>query len=172
MIYEVLNDIQEQLNQHYKLRFGLSEDKLHLSTMVNNDGSNSIEDEVVVMMPVNFQEEKHLYNRNSPSAGNPPTVSLSVLVVFTSTFTGKSTSEGLKFLSETISFFLQNNSMDIEGNKVSLELFNLDINAQNSLWASLGAKYAPSVVYKLSLISISEDMPTSEITFASDFPEE
>ena len=172
MIFEVLNDIQEQLNQHFKLRFSLAEDKLLLSTLVNNDGTNAVENELVVMMPVSMQEEKHLYARNNPATGSPPTVSLNILLLFTTTFTGKSTSEGLKFLSEIISYFLQNNSMDIEGNKISIDFYNVDINEQNSLWASLGAKYTPSVVYKLSLIQITEDMPTSEITFASDFPED
>ncbi len=171
MIYEVLNDIQEQLNQHFRLKFGLAEDKLFLATLFDTEGAASIENDLVVMMPVNIQEEKHLYNRNS-SSGDQPSVSLNLMLMITTTFSGKQASEGLKFLSETISFFMQNNSMEIEGNKISIEFQNIDLNTQNSLWASLGAKYTPSVVYQLSLITIDENMPTSEITYASDFPEE
>ncbi|HAN77000.1 MAG TPA: hypothetical protein DCQ31_04105 [Bacteroidales bacterium] len=168
MIYEVLSEIKDRLNQHFRLRFGLPEDKLFLSGLVDAGGAAAIDNDLVVMMPINIQEEKHVYNRRNTN--EPPFISLNVLVLITTTFSGKNAAEGLKFLTETVSFFMQNNAMDIEGNRIAIEYYNLDLQLQNNLWASLGAKYAPSVIYRISLIRIEEGMASLDINLASNFP--
>ncbi len=168
MIYETLYEISTQLNQHLKIRFGLTEDKLFLSNLVDQQGQSTIDEDCVVMMPVNIQEEKYLSNLFRTNI-NPP-VSLNIFVLFTTTFNGKLISESLKYISEIISFFQQEKVIIFDGNKIKFEFFNIDINTQFNLWASLGAKYSPSVVYKVSLIMIDDDMPASDLNYSSSFP--
>ncbi len=169
MIYEALDEIADELNQHFKLRFGITEDKLFISTIVNNDGSDAIEKDNVIMHLVNIREEKLIANRHN-SGGNPP-VSLNLYILFTTNFSGKLISEGIKFISEIIGFFQSDNVIEAPGTKLIMELQNLDFQEQNSLWASLGAKYSPSVVYKARMVTIDEGMPTSTLIPPSEFPD-
>lgn len=167
MIYEILTEIAEELNQHFKLRFGLSEDKLFLSNVMNNDGSDPIEKDSVILSLVNIQEEKKLLNRGNPSDNN--SVLLNVVILFTTTFTGNRYPEGLKFISEVIGFFQQNKYLEIEGQRIAFELFNIELADQNSLWASMGAKYNTAVAYKAGLIEIDENTDPGDYVPAQDF---
>ncbi len=167
MIFEVLDDLRNQLNNHFQNRFGITEEKLFISNLVNSDGSAAIENDVVVMTLVNIEEEKHIINR----VEGRNSISLNFLILFSTTYTGKSSSEGLKFLSEIVLFFREEATMDIEGNKLSFEFFNLPLPEQNNLWAGLGAKYSPSVVYKVGLITIDSDMPSADLEPPTYFPE-
>lgn len=169
MIYEALDEIADELNQHFKLRFGITEDKLFISTIVNNDGSDALEKDNVILHLVNIREEKLIANRHN-TGGNPP-VSLNLYILFTTNFTGKLISEGIKFISEIIGYFQADNVIETSGGRIVMELQNLDFQEQNSLWASLGAKYSPSIVYKARLVNIDEGMVSSSLSPASSFPD-
>lgn len=168
MLYEIISEIADEINQHFQLRFGIAEEKLIVSNLVNNDGSLAVEKDNVVLSIVNIQEEKHIINKNF--GGSRP-VSLNLFLLFTTTFSGSMSGEGLKFLSEIVAFFQAENVYEIEGNKLIFELYNLDFGEQNNLWASLGAKYNPAVIYKVGLVTIDESMPPSTLSYSTDFPE-
>lgn len=170
MIYEALDEIADELNQHFKLRFGITEDKLFISNIVNNDGSNAIEKDCVIMSLVNIREEKIISNRHN-SAGNPP-IPLNLFILFSTNFTGKLISEGIKFISEIVGYFQSDNVVEASGSRLIMELQNLDFQEQNNLWASIGAKYSPSVVYKARMVIIDEGMVSSNLNSASSFPDE
>ena len=169
MFFEVLEDICDQLNSRFQSRFGLAEEKLFISNLVNNDGSAAIESDVVVMTIVNIEEEKHVINRLAGS-GSRDSIAFNLLILFTTTYTGKSAGEGLKFLSEIAAFFTEENPMEIAGNQISFEFYNLSLGEQNNLWAGLGAKYAPSLAYKAGMITITSDMPAADLEPPTDFP--
>ncbi len=168
MLYEILAEISAQLNQHFKLRFGMTEDKLFVSNLVNNDSSEPIEKDSVLLSIVNIQEEKTLLNRANPA--NNAAIALKLMLLFTTTFTGKRYLEGLKFISEIVGFFQQNKYLEIEGNRLAFEIFNVELTQQNTLWTALGAKYNPSIVYKASFVNIDESMQTEPYVPASEFP--
>lgn len=168
MLYEVLYEIAEELNTHFRLRFGVTEDKLFVSNVVNNDGSDAIEKDSVILSLVNIEEEKKLSNRKNLSDNAP--ISLKAIILFTTTFTGNRYPEGLKFISEIIGYFQQNRYLEIEGDRINFEIFNIPLMDQNALWASLGAKYNASVAYQVGLINIDESMQTEPYVPASDFP--
>jgi len=44
-------------------------------------------------------------------------------------------------------------SLDPKIEKLSVEMVNLSTEKLNNLWATLGAKYIPSVLYKLRMLS-------------------
>jgi Pvc16 N-terminal domain len=69
----------------------------------------------------------------------------------------------LKRLSEVItyfqgtSFFDKTDYPDLDPIEyLSVELYSLSFEQQNQLWASLGGKYMPSVVYKVRLVAIDK----------------
>jgi hypothetical protein len=39
---------------------------------------------------------------------------------------------------------------------VSFEIFNLSIQEQSNLWSTIGAKYIPSILYKVRVVAIDE----------------
>ena len=41
--------------------------------------------------------------------------------------------------------------------KLSLELLNLSIHEVNNVWSILGAKYMPSIVYKVRMLAVQEN---------------
>jgi hypothetical protein len=74
--------------------------------------------------------------------------------------------EGLKFLNASIQFFQLNGVLDVtksskipkEINKIEFQLENGDGYMQmQNLWTALGAKYQPSIIYKMKLIAIVND---------------
>lgn len=168
MLYEILTEISDQLNQHFKLRFGVPEDKLFVSNVVNNDGSEPIEKDSVLLSLVNIQEEKTIINAGNPADDSP--VLLSLILLFSTTFTGKRYAEGLKFIAEIVGFFQQNKYLEIEGEKISFEIFNVELTQQNTLWTTLGAKYNPSIAYIARFVKIDESLETETYVPASDFP--
>jgi len=168
MLYEVLTEVSEQINQHFKLRFGITEDKLFVSNLVNNDGSETIEKDSVLMSIVNIEEEKQLLNRGNPADNSA--VLLNIFVLFSTTFTGDRYLEGIKFISEIVGFFQQNKYLDVEGERISFEVVNVELTQQNTLWSSLGAKYNTAVIYKAGLIKIDENMTPEPYVPAQDFP--
>jgi Pvc16 N-terminal domain len=76
--------------------------------------------------------------------------------------------EALKMLSFVISFFQQRGSFDMpvaDGAraKVQFELLSTTFEQQNHLWAALGAKYMPSVIYKAGILDIRDSQVEAEV---------
>lgn len=181
MIKNALTYITDEMNAYFKLRLQSNDDKdkVILSTIVDQNGSPSIEDKNVILCSlVNIQEEKVIANQRAlieQSNGrftktNPP-VSLNLFVMFSAYFAGKLNPEALKFISMVVSFFQSKGSFDQMNSpgmddrifKLSFEIYNTSFMEQSNIWGSLGAKYMPSVLYKVRMISIKEDAIQGEI---------
>ncbi|HAA13271.1 MAG TPA: hypothetical protein DCE41_16890 [Cytophagales bacterium] len=68
--------------------------------------------------------------------------------------------EGLKFLSEALYFFQAQPEFPVPGQPdaeyqqhLSFELVKLTYQEMHSLWTALGAKYVPSVLFKVRMLS-------------------
>lgn len=177
MVYEALSFITDELNSYLKSKTGLSEDRAQLSNLVNQDGSVALKDQnKIVVSLVNVQEEKlassstAINNMKNLSSANPP-ICLNLYVLFSCLFSGELKEEALKFLSMLIGFFQSNSVFDNQSypeldsniDKISMQIQNLGFMEQNNLWGSLGAKYVPSILYKLRMIVIDEGMIKGDI---------
>lgn len=68
--------------------------------------------------------------------------------------------ESLKLLSDTIAFFQANHFYDATNSsglpqgvqKLSLSVLDLDYHESSQLWSRLGAKYVPSILYRMRLV--------------------
>jgi len=173
MIDQAVQFIERELNAYFRFRLETIEDKAVASAIVNQDGSPAIKEEnKVIISLVDLQEESVLKNtgiqhslRNGGFIKSPLPVHLNLYLMFSSMFSNSNYNEALRYLSETIMYFqarplfdrtnypaLQNTSID----RLAFEMHHFDYQARNNLWSTIGAKYIPSVIYKVKLITIQE----------------
>jgi hypothetical protein len=81
---------------------------------------------------------------------------------------------GLQYLSliakffQSKRYFTPKNSprLDEEVSYLNLELYTLNFEQINQMWGAIGAKYRPSVLYKVRMLTIQEDEVISTVTSA------
>ncbi|MBL0911954.1 MAG: DUF4255 domain-containing protein [Bacteroidia bacterium] len=180
MIDEAIKFIEKELNGFFRIRLNSIEDKAVASALVNQDGSPALREEnKVIIMLVDLQEEGVLKNtgvqhslRNGGFVKSPLPVHLNLYVLFGAYFSAGNYQEALKYVSEVIRFFqvrtvfdrsgfpaLQNTSIE----KLVFEMYHPDYQARNNLWSTIGAKYIPSVIYKVKMLTIREESMAQEI---------
>lgn len=170
MIHSSLNFIAKELNAYYKDTFKINDDRAIVSNLVNHDGTVpiTINDKMVISL-VNIEQETAVANLpfskktdSGYSVKNPP-VSINLYVLFAGNFNNYE--ESLKFVSATISFF-QNNIVFMGADypemgpnvyKLVFELFKTDYQSMSYLWSTVGAKYMPSMSYKVRMLTFDDD---------------
>jgi hypothetical protein len=149
-----------------------------LCSIVNEKGELNIQNGQLAVTLVNIEEERFLkvqVQREKRSADQiqfaNPEIKLNLLLMLA--VNPGSANPGtdnylaaMDIFSKAITFF-QGTSFfekkqypqlapDIE--QFSIELLSLSLEQQNQLWASLGAKYLPSVIYKVRLLFIDKSL--------------
>ncbi|NOZ26269.1 MAG: DUF4255 domain-containing protein [Nitrospirae bacterium] len=178
MIDKVL-DVMKTGIQEYLVRLPelniTSETVVHITPVVKPNGDIAVPDNSLGLTLVNVEEERVVKAQKSSaltSGGQVvhmnPDVKINLYLLITANFSKYGT--GLGFLSGAVRFFQAKNVFnhdntpglhpDIE--KLTAELFTLSFEQQNHLWGSLGAKYLPSVLYKIRMITIQEAALTDE----------
>jgi hypothetical protein len=124
---------------------------------INGGALMQIENKVCVFVQ-NIEEEKLLKNTSfQANAGMAPPMFINIYVVIAANFPEPNYKEALRYISMVIEFFQgkplfdRSNSPELPPSvdKVSLEFYNQSIQDLNNLWSLIGAKYIPSVVYKV-----------------------
>jgi hypothetical protein len=173
MIDSVVETVANELNEFFRLKFGIIEDRVVVSNIVNQDGSAAIKDDNrVILSLVMIQEEKMGAYKSTVqiSPGGVKPVYLNLFLLFSASFNEKLNVDALKFISAVIAFFQnkpvfnqQNSSTLADGlEKLSFEILNMSIQEQSNLWSTLGAKYLPSIMYKVRVVTIDEKMLVPE----------
>ena len=140
---------------------------------VVGSGNRADEDNIVVSL-VNVDEETHgkdqVFYRENPNGTRSilnPTLQLNLYLLFSS-YSGKAADERylncLRLLSYVARFFqlkqvfTQANTPSLPPTveKLVVELTSPTFEEQNHLWGALGAKYMPSIVYRVRLLPIRE----------------
>ena len=179
MINEALKFITEKLNIYLKTSFNLVVDGAILSNIVNADGSVPVNthNKVVVTL-INVEKEtstRHNGSFNSQvSNGSTATISypplfLNLDVLFSANF--DLYEESLKFLSKTVLFFQsspvfttkQYPDFPKDINKLIFDMEKLTYRESAHLYESLGAKYLPSVIYKMKMLCVDGDQITRQV---------
>ena len=170
MIDTAINHIASNVNQHLMRSFGLNEDVVVVSNILEQDGTvaTHVNNKIVVSL-VNIEKESVPLNNvgHAPATAmrrtvsNPP-VYVNLYLMFASYFSGSNYQEGLKFISNTINYlqgqsvFDQRNSPELDRNidKLVMDIHNLDITDLSNLWGVLSGKYLPSVLYKVRMVTV------------------
>ncbi|CAL1518621.1 DUF4255 domain-containing protein [Chitinophaga sp. MM2321] len=172
MIYEALNCIIDEINNNLKRKLRINEDKVILSGLVNQDGSIAVQGEnKMVVTLINVEKETTGISAAGTRTGaagtsSAPKVSINLYVLFTAYFSSNNYAEALHFLSFTIAFFQSKNvfthadtpTLSSGINKLVFEMESPGAEKLNNIWATLGAKYMPSVLYKVRMLNFDESI--------------
>lgn len=171
MIYEALSCVTEDINNNLKRKLQINEDKMILSGIVNQDGSIAVpgENKMLVTL-VNVEKETARTSVSNTGAGMYNTASsgvcINLYVLFSAYFTSNNYAQALRFLSYTIAFIQSKNTftaqntpaLDNSISKLAFELESPGSDRLNNMWATLGAKYMPSVLYKVRMLTFDDSI--------------
>jgi hypothetical protein len=165
MIYEALTCITEEINEFFRSKLKINEEKIVLSGLINQDGTVAIQGEnKVIVTLINIEKEPAVKTaggggRTLSNSSTP--LSINVYVLFSAYFSSANYPESLRFLSFIIAFlqdksvFSQSNTprLDESIEKLTFEMESVGSEKLNNIWATLGAKYMPSVLYKVRMLT-------------------
>ena len=175
MINESLSFIVEQVNEYIGLKAGGDTTRVELNALVDQDGKVQVDDDRVACTLVSIEEERiakvHVAYEvvNGVSTKKNPPLKFNLYILFAANpkiETAKTNyGEGLKLISHVITFFQGKNVFDKYNspgmpdglNKLIMEVYSMPIEQQNYLWGALGAKYLPSVLYRLRLVVMNDE---------------
>jgi hypothetical protein len=172
MIYETLACITEEINKHFSRQLHINEEKVVLSGIINQDGTIAIQGENKVLVTlINIEKEalgKVGSGRGSGSFSSSamPPVCINLYVLFSAYFSSNNYPEALRFISFIIAYFQSGNvltqantpSLDSRIDKLTFEMESMGTERMNNIWATLGAKYMPSVVYKMRMLTFDDSI--------------
>lgn len=183
MIDAAINHIATSVNQHLMRTFGLNEDVVVVSSILEQDGSIAphVNNKIIVSL-VNIEKDTLPLAKQNTAAGGgvrsivtSPPVHFNLYLIFASYFSGNNYQEGLKFISNTISYFQAQSVFDRHNSpglargidKLLLDIENLDINDLSNLWGILSGKYLPSVLYKVRMVTFDADAVRAQVPAVS-----
>ncbi|MEO1053678.1 MAG: DUF4255 domain-containing protein [Bacteroidota bacterium] len=178
MIHNALDFLAKELNAHLELKNGIVGEKIVLTNVAKEDGAWAIPNNRLGLSLINIEEEKvfkeqktAFINDAGQTEHHNPEIKLNLYVLVTANYTSGDVDgenieylEGLKQLSYVISFFqdkyvfTNNNtplmaSIDPNIQKLIVELFSYSFEQLYNFWTVIGAKYLPSVLYKVRLLT-------------------
>jgi hypothetical protein len=168
MINEALQFTTDTLDQFLRNRFALDEPKVIKNILIESNGNipTANQNKVVISL-INVERETtkafnfrnhQLSNGNYVNVNQAERFNLDILV--SANFDDYT--ETLKFLNAVILFFQINTSLSVNSssaipkglNKLEFDIEKLNYQEMNNLWTAMGAKYQPSVIYKMRLLTI------------------
>lgn len=172
--------IHEFLKSLPELNIG-SEKAVQLTHIVKDDGSLAIPNNTLGLTLINIEEERTVKAQQGVAvdgsgrvAYRNPEIKLNLYILLAANFSDYKT--GLEFISAAVRFFQAKNvftpqdtaAMDPAIIKLIAELHSINFEQQNNLWGALGAKYLPSVIYKIRLLTLQEGRMADEGSVVSD----
>jgi len=168
MIAKAMQFMNSSLDQFLRNRYGLDESKVVLNNLIDSDGSiPTINQNKLVISLINIEKEtsKAFYTHNKKlTNGNfsdvNPSERYNLIILISSNFDDYA--ETLKFLNTVILYFQANPVLDANTSsnipsgltKLEFEVEKIGYHQMQGLWTAMGAKYQPSIIYKMRLITI------------------
>lgn len=180
MIDQVLDFIRSQLDSYLRLKLDPSASSpfIQLANIAWHDSEslagNGTDKSNAFISLVNIEEDRisksqeNFVRKDSSIIYKNPKVFLNLYLLFSVNLS--SYAESLKRLSYIIQFFQYQNvftplsfpSLPTDVDELIFDLHTLSFQDLNNLWGIMGSKYLPSVMYKLRLITISEEFIQGE----------
>jgi hypothetical protein len=183
MIHTSLSFLANELNEYLKLRTGTpGVDRVYLTSVATENGGVVIPVKSVGMSLINIEEERVYRDQKTSFINNDgvveyrnPEINLNLYVLISANFQDRDVDdssddyvEGLKQLSFIISFFQAKNvftpenspslaSYDPNIQRLVVSLYSYSFEQLYNFWSVVGARYLPSVLYKISLVSFQEE---------------
>lgn len=172
MIYEALSCLTNEINEYFRNKLRISEDTAVLSGIVNQDGTVAVQGENKIVITI-INLEKEITGTGNGGSFNGGTIAkrsasmnINLYVLFSAYFSSGNYPEALRYLSFIIAYFQYKNvftsvntpKMDKGIDKLIFEIASFSPEQINNVWASLGAKYMPSVIYKMRMLTFDESI--------------
>lgn len=174
MIDTAIYFVQNFLNEKIKSIFGITDDKVMASSLINPDGTVTeyIENKILISL-INIEHETYAKNPATyiPISNNQygrveQPVYLNLYLLISANYTAKNYMEALKMLSATIAVLQTNQAFDSSTfpgldssiQKLTFEIHNVPISELSHIWSGIGAKYVPSIIYKVRMITIQQNL--------------
>ena len=175
MIEESLIFLKNEMNNYLNPKFDPPSEERVVLADITKAGDDPDLDKKIILSLVNIEEDRVSRNpENFVKIDNKvvyknPKINLNVYCLFTVN-RGKDYSGAMRHLSLIIQFFQQKNvftkenspALDSRIEKLVFDLYSLSFEQVNHLWSVLGGKYLPSVMYKMRMISIDEEITEAE----------
>lgn len=178
MIDKALRFLTDEMNAYLDLQNGnpAGESLIVLTNVADNStGGWAIPSQKLGVSLINIEEEKvfkeqqtQYRNANGDFEQYNPEIKLNLYMLVCANFVSENGDDkyeqGLKQLSRIVSFFQGKNvftpdnspAMDANLKKLIVELYSYTFEQQYNFWTILGAKYLPSVLYKVRLLAYQE----------------
>lgn len=172
MIDQALQLVRDRLNDHLRVRFGVSEDLVSLSPLTDGEGRPAREARNrLALFMVNIARDT--VPRQRPPGGATMAVQaqplhMDVYFMVASGHDVDLYSEGLKLVSAALMFFqaqpvfTPQTTPDLpQGlSQLTVEVSNMGLEEIGQIWSNLGSRYVPSVMFKMRSIMIDAGMTT------------
>jgi len=182
MIHTCLSFLTNELNDYLKLRTGSpTVDRVFLTSVATEGGGVVIPNKSLGVSLINIEEDRIYKDQKSTLINNHgnverlnPEIKLNLYVLISANFQDTDSedsindyAEGLKQLSWVISFFQAKNVFTPENSpkladfdpnltKLVVELYSYSFEQLYNFWSVVGAKYLPSVLYKIRILTFQE----------------
>ena len=171
MLQTVTSFIRQKLDQHLVNSFSLEESIAVLNHLALHDGSAPPKNRnkmVITVINLDYDTNKPFFGGQQRAGDNRiirfnPGYTFNVDLLFTASFDDYE--ESLKFLNGTIEYFQSNicvtrsSAPDLPRGVHSLrfDILNSTLSETHNLWSAIGAKYQPSVIYKVRHITVQQE---------------
>ncbi|MEO7999753.1 MAG: DUF4255 domain-containing protein [Gemmatimonadaceae bacterium] len=172
MIDVALDFLGRQLKPYLDTHTGFDDVHVAPSRLVDNAGKMALADETVGLTLINVEEERVFKDQvpsqkfvNGQHVVLAPELRLNLMVLISANYAQYN--EALKCLSLVFTYFQTNLFFTVERyptlepriGKLTVELQSLTFEQLNQVWAFLGAKYLPSVVYRVRMVTLQDVAP-------------
>lgn len=191
MIDTALKFLRQEVEQYLELVCGNTANGdgfIVLSNVASQDGDWAIPPSKIGMSLINIEEERILKDQVFEHRNNEgvyerynPNIKLNLYVLFCANFVNSEDQtstygEGLKQLSHVIAYFQGKNvftpdnspTMDPALQRLIVDIYSYSFEQQYNFWSILGAKYLPSVLYKVRLVTYQEKIVESQNVAITD----
>lgn len=172
MLDLALKYLIEEVNIYFQRRLDSSFGSVELGPLVDDKGNWVVSKDSLRLTLFQIEEERHARVQMPEQAmvqgrlvAQPPPLTVNLIVLFSANFSIYS--EGLRMLSLLLTFFqshplftpAENPGMPAGIDRLSMELLNYGPEQTNQMWACLGAKHLPSVVYRVRMLYLQDQEP-------------
>jgi hypothetical protein len=174
MIDRALIFLRDELNTYIFSRTNATNVEVKLSKIVNDLGKYAFPDDSIALTIFNLEED-HIFKAQLPeytfvdgqNLRREPELKFILHTMFAANFVNYD--EAWKAISMILGFFQSHPvfqssefpALPVQIGRLTVELETLGVEQLNQIWAYLGAKYLPSVAYKIRMVVIQDEFASS-----------
>jgi len=178
MLDSTVKFLADEVNQYLQRRTASSVVQVVPGGLADDAGKWAVKEGAIGLALVNVEEERALRSQlpdrvflNGSHIVRPPELKLNLHVVFAvrpnSSPNPNPYVQSLRYLSYVLTYFQAHPvftpdeypALDAGVAKLTMELLSYGPEQLNQIWAYIGAKYLPSVVYRVRMVVLQDDEP-------------